>query len=322
MAMAHKGLLIRAEPDTTSKAIGVLPFGIKGEVLNSGNHSEIIGDKSGVWLNINYSGKDGWIFSGYTYMSDYESFEDILDYNNSEYRELNSDGFLNPQPLKEFKEFSNYEDQDYKRLVKKQPMERVDYEIILKEFDEKIGNLEELGKKNNAYRRVSWTNLFFKNKKTGKLYSDEDSLIYEVLKEKQVSFDRILFVDIACRHCCGGDFSSHIYVLTDNGVYRIYLGNNSENDTLNCSGAQDIYGRIISFSEQRENRYNVADKIIYTYIKRPKCEESKHRIDNPILEDAFVIIKINPRFPEIFRFYNQGIPTKYKDEWELAEREK
>lgn len=131
-------------------------------------------------------------------------------------------------------------------------------------------------------------------------------------------FKDIIMIRDFCKSCgCASDF--YIYLMMESGVYRIAYETNNLN-MPKCIESEE--STSYTYKLQRENRYNLADKIIYSYIKRPKCDESKHLLDNPILEEAFVVIKINPRFPEIFRFYNQGIPAKYRDEWELAEGEK
>ncbi len=140
----------------------------------------------------------------------------------------------------------------------------------------------------------------------------------EEIYPNMTPFKDIIMIRDFCKSCgCVSDF--YMYLMMESGIYRIAYQTNNLN-MPKCIESEE--STFYAYTEQRENRYNIADKIIYTHIKRPKCEESKHRMDNPILEEIFVIIKINPRFPEIFRFYNQGIPAKYRDEWELAEREK
>ncbi len=300
LATAHKGLLFRIKPDISSKAIGILPFGTKGRILKNTNTKEVIGGKEGIWLNVEHGKKNGWIFSGFTYMSDLVDFSDTV---MAENYDLSSKNFMNPEQAYEIDGNRVFDKEKFK-LIDSKKFIQGNYEITQNRLDELNGCKGEFNQ------------IILKNSITEKEYLF-NSARNEELEKNTTPFEEILMLFDECRCCCGGGHT-YMYLMIDSGVYRIGYEPNRKG-VIKCERS---YDGGLSYNFQRENRYNVADKIVYTHIKGPKCLESLHRIDNPILEEIFVIIKINPRFPEIFRFYNQGIPAKYRDEWELAEREK
>ncbi len=60
-----KGLNLRSEPDAKSKKITVLPFAGKVKVLKSKGEKIFFAGRYGKWVNVDYSGKKGWVFSGF-----------------------------------------------------------------------------------------------------------------------------------------------------------------------------------------------------------------------------------------------------------------
>lgn len=63
--IAGSGLLIRADPDTNSSRLGLVPYGKQVEVLGQSEKRMTIGGKSGHWTKISYENKTGWSFGGY-----------------------------------------------------------------------------------------------------------------------------------------------------------------------------------------------------------------------------------------------------------------
>ncbi len=221
----------------------------------------------------------------------------------SENYDIASENFMTPISANEISEYDFFVEENLESLEIRK-IKQGKYEIIQNFFNDLDGCW------GNRFVRV-----ILKNNLSRKEYIFNAS--NEMIAESNIPFNEVIIIKDFCKSCgCAPD--SYMYIMLESGVYKIAY----ELTNLNIPKCMKSEYEGYNFSEQRENRYNIADKIIYTHIKRPKCEESRHRIDNPILEEVFVVIKINSRFPEIFRFYNQGIPAKYRDEWELAEREK
>ncbi len=59
------GLNLRSKPGTKSKRILILPFSAKVKVLKSKGKTTFFAERYGKWVNVDYSGKRGWVFSGF-----------------------------------------------------------------------------------------------------------------------------------------------------------------------------------------------------------------------------------------------------------------
>jgi uncharacterized protein YraI len=65
MIVSKAGLNLRQAPGTNSAIISVIPFQTKGSILDVNNDVMEIQGRRGFWLKVDYTGKQGWVFSGF-----------------------------------------------------------------------------------------------------------------------------------------------------------------------------------------------------------------------------------------------------------------
>ena len=70
------GVVLRDKPKVTGKKILIIPEDTIGEILEETKEREVIETRIGNWLKVEYNGKLGWIFSGFTIVK--EDKEDFL----------------------------------------------------------------------------------------------------------------------------------------------------------------------------------------------------------------------------------------------------
>lgn len=63
--IAKSGLWMRETPETTGKQVVLVPYNSKIKFIEQKNDFVKIGNISGKWKRIEYSGKTGWIFGGF-----------------------------------------------------------------------------------------------------------------------------------------------------------------------------------------------------------------------------------------------------------------
>lgn len=68
--VAQSGLNLRAEPDRASRALALIPFGHIGKALRQEIATSVIEDRRGAWLEVDYNGSRGYVFSGFVIIAD------------------------------------------------------------------------------------------------------------------------------------------------------------------------------------------------------------------------------------------------------------
>lgn len=64
-ASAKSGLVVRSEPSTGSKKLGLIPYRGEVTVLGQGDNEEKIAGKTGRWARIEHEGTEAWVFGGF-----------------------------------------------------------------------------------------------------------------------------------------------------------------------------------------------------------------------------------------------------------------
>ncbi len=76
-AAAEAGLKMRALPNTTADQVALIPLNEKLVVTGQSANEETIMDHKGFWLEVEWNGKKGWVFGGFT--SDTEPANEAID---------------------------------------------------------------------------------------------------------------------------------------------------------------------------------------------------------------------------------------------------
>lgn len=63
--ITQKGLNLRTEPNSNSISLQLIPYNEKVQILNENGPSETISGRLANWIEVEYYGKRGWIWSGY-----------------------------------------------------------------------------------------------------------------------------------------------------------------------------------------------------------------------------------------------------------------
>jgi len=108
---APKGLNLRESADKQSKSVSILPFGTEIKVIKIDGNEIFLDDRYGQWMNVEASGKIGWVFSGFA--SDFEPKSiqhTVANYYREKYKKLkNNLKEANPEMYKEYTEFKDDE---------------------------------------------------------------------------------------------------------------------------------------------------------------------------------------------------------------------
>lgn len=89
---AKQGVVLRDKPKVAGKKILVIPENTIGQILEETKEREVIETRIGNWLKVEYNGKIGWIFSGFT----------IVKEDKEEFQPLNLMGYFlikSPEPI-------------------------------------------------------------------------------------------------------------------------------------------------------------------------------------------------------------------------------
>lgn len=81
------GLILREKPNQKSKQLDILPLHFIGEVKLKDTKISTLGSKSGYWILTDYKENQGWIFSGFVYLSNNKNY---LTQSHSREEEFNS----------------------------------------------------------------------------------------------------------------------------------------------------------------------------------------------------------------------------------------
>ena len=76
--VVKNGTILRDKPKLSGKKISIIPEDTIGEILEETKEREVIENRIGNWLKVDYNGKMGWIFSGFTIVKeDKEDFQPL-----------------------------------------------------------------------------------------------------------------------------------------------------------------------------------------------------------------------------------------------------
>ncbi|MCR9145427.1 MAG: SH3 domain-containing protein [bacterium] len=65
ITIAKQGLILRENPDVESKALALIPYGSKVNLIDRGQRRETIGVRKSAWYLIESEGNRGWVFGGF-----------------------------------------------------------------------------------------------------------------------------------------------------------------------------------------------------------------------------------------------------------------
>jgi len=108
---APKGLNLRESADKQSKSVSILPFGSEIKVIKTEESEILLDDRYGQWMNVEASGKIGWIFSSFASDFDPKTIQHIVaEFYREKYKKLKIDlKEANPDAYKAYTEFKDDE---------------------------------------------------------------------------------------------------------------------------------------------------------------------------------------------------------------------
>lgn len=290
------GLILREKPDQKSKQLDLLPLNYVGDVKIKDNHVLTIADKKGFWIFTEYNGKQGWIFSGFVYLSNYKNSltqNDTLEerfYSLFEkLEELPSSSITKKQLEKDFKEVEN-------PLIG-------DYSIRGNYYTGK----DECGANGNSTTIIN---------KSQKLEYEE----FQAREEDQIFLKNRLYITsfITC-YCCCVSSGTRFYFLLKNKIFAYTHYYSSYNFYWSVDNKCNLSFNKIKYSEK--------DSTLYLYALFPNCSirPSSYEPTSSIVEfkeytkELFIVVKILEDDVKITRFFDKSIPSEYVKSYEEAE---
>ncbi|MDX1958125.1 MAG: SH3 domain-containing protein [Leptospiraceae bacterium] len=299
-AVVAPRVYLMSKPNFKSGALLGVPQNTIGEMLEkSGDIVSYRGTK-GYWFKTIYNNKSGWIFSGFTVISTDKAYLEDRDYIRNE------EWFLRylekASPVEVFSGELKVGDSG---AIEK--TEVAGYTVL----SVKYGNPEDDCLVETNSRVV------FINNKTKQSYSIQ-GLYSEDLVSIDKPFSGTVYTSYNGCNCCCPDTGNLLYFLLEDRVF--YIHHKSENIKGFC-----YYGPSEGLELERENRYDASSKTILMNLKLPVCEPpesqeifKKDPIDFP--HTLFAVLKVEQDKIIIDRFYDRGIPEKYRKLWETASK--
>ncbi len=310
-----KGLNLREEPSIKSKTIDLLPFDTIGEVLEWNDQEELIQNKKGFWIRINYNQKTGWIFSGFLTID--HDLGNLKDRSSDPYSEI--DFYRNFRNTKYFKEAqeSEFSKEEISKLQIMEQMDFHSYRILKLKYIQDGNEIPKILFYNTINNRYYSFNT--------KEWMDKGEIF-----PLKTSLDRVLLYNHT--HGFHGQFNTFFLFFLKNKIVQVPF----HPDTDGYCYSNDVVG---GFSPFIRNRYNAESKMIYTFAKHGKCpddedqkEIEKDREENPnrgyhatpkkFTASQFVILKWGENSVTLEKYYEHKIPDRFLKDWNDASLEK
>lgn len=294
------GLILREKPYQKSKQLDIIPFNYIGEVKTKDNTVLTIAGKKGNWILTDYNGKQGWVFSGFVYLSKYkghlannDSIEERFYSLFEKVTELKSFPIVKKQIEKGFKENET-------PLIGEYSIRSIFYTAQGTEYDECKENSNSESILKNA-----------KNLEYEEFRAREEYQIF--LK------DKLYITDYITCHCCCSSGGKRFYFLLKNKVLVYDSSNSSYNFYWSVDEKCNLNFEKIKYSEK--------DSTLYLYSLFPDCSIESHS-DNTweatvkfkdYTNELFIAVKILEDDIVIKRFFDKSIPKEYLKSYEEAE---
>lgn len=287
-------LRLRSAPNIKSEIVDVLNNGTVAKVLEIHPKLETYEGKTGFWLKIAFSDKQGWIFSGFTILSPSEYSVNMGEELYMSIKELEFDSAWDDRLLDE-----------YKILKKIEIGPRTIVEAILKSSDDKRDNCKE------DHQLFIYTLKGEKYYKTP-FYSAEISKIDFPVKNA-------ISVNESYCGCCCPYFGTSIYYFGDK-VQSLPVYNPTNSFSCNFSYGEEYR---ISYVDNRK----LSETEFLHFERMPDCYDFFNNredinFDSEISKDAISETKntfYHFTFENEIRVEkkdNQGIPEVYKSKWD------
>ncbi len=295
------GLILREKPDQKSKQLDIIPLNYIGEVKTKDNTVLTIAGRKGNWILTDYNGKQGWVFSGFVYLSKYNGHLA----NNYSIEEKFYSLFEKVTELKSFP------------IVKKQ---------IEKDFKEKeIPLIGDYSLRSIFYTaRGTEYNECKENSNSQSILNNAKNLEYEEIfarEEYEIFFKNKLFItDYTTCHCCCSSGGMRFYFLLKNKVLVYDSSHSSYNFYWSADEKCNLNFEKMKYSEK--------DSTLYLYSLFPDCSVKRdpdYPYDSIVkfkdyAKELFIAVKILEDDIVIKRFFDKSIPKEYLKSYEEAEQ--
>ncbi|MBL8021765.1 MAG: SH3 domain-containing protein [Leptospirales bacterium] len=237
---AVSGLRLRKTPGVKGEPIDLLPYKTTGRVIAADPHHETIESRTGVWLEIKYKGRQGWIFSGFTMTNPSESGFAMLDQD----RLRLTDGVLAP-----------IDETEAQLLARGKVVSRKEvggFRILEVSFGE-VAPCDSPG------------GLFFIHKSTNRVYSSGH--VGETMLPKETPLPNTIIASGGVCTCCCGGAATRLYMIEESQIrYATWLDTNK---TAGCS-----WDMMFGLAPQiyHENRLSANGSRILMHRKQPRCD--------------------------------------------------
>lgn len=302
----RSGLNLRKKPSLYSEVIITVPYKTWGEIQETKEEPAKIQDRYGYWIKTEYNQKHGWLFSGFTYISEVEGIDDLP----PEKKEIDGDDFL-------FKEIDYERFEEYSNLSKSDLKQRRKHsfgEIQLEYFQRKPSSYDYAEEKNYydhfrfflPGRRVDISGNRFRWEYWDTLYSGF-----------------IFYYSRACLNCCNPGWYG-ILSVTESKLFSIFLRDgNSPETVLTPFCHQTSFGNGRDIAESKITiRLNSSNRTLFILREYPICEFSskEKKIEIKGVHIFFYIFQIDGKNikQKKIRLEKAEIPSEWLSDWEKS----
>lgn len=237
---AVSGLRLRKTPGVKGEPIDLLPYKTTGRVIAADPHPETIEGRTGVWLEIKYKERQGWIFSGFTMTNPSESGFAILDQD----RLRLASGVLDP-----------IDETEAQLLARGKVVSRKEvggFRILELSFGE-VAPCDSPG------------GLFFVHRVTNRVYSS--GYVGEAMLPKEAPLTNTIIASGGVCTCCCGGADTRLYMIEENQIrYATWR------DTVKSAACSWDMMFGLSPHVYHENRISKAGNRILIHRKQPRCD--------------------------------------------------
>ncbi len=292
------GLILREKPDQKSKQLDIIPLNYIGEVIGKDNTVLTIAGRKGNWILTDYNGKQGWVFSGFVYLSKY----------------------------KERLERGSLSVEDTFHSLFEKVAELKAFPIIKKEIEK--GFKEEEAPLVGDYSSL---NIYYTGNDECQSYMDYGSILNRSkgleYGEKSVRDGNGIFRTkslFITRYqtciCCCFSIETGFYFLLKNKVLTYTFNHSSYNFYWPVDEKCNLNFEKIKYSEK--------DSTLYLYSLFPDCSvkpDPDYPYDSIVkfkdyTKELFIAVKILEDDIVIKRFFDKSIPKEYLKSYEEAEQ--
>ncbi len=295
IVVPRSGLALKATPDFKSPTLSILPQNYIGEILEVNPEVHTIKNTRGFWFKTEYHSKLGWGFSGFTITSTDKSYLEDKEY------VRNEEWFIHYMESSQFLETYTLSELDLSS-VKNPKKEIGNYSVL--EIDYGFPT-EDCGVTTNS-------RIVFQNNKNGLKYSMQ-GIYKEKIRAVDFPMPGTVFTEYDGCNCCCPIVGNILYFLLEDKV--AYISFKEDQKEGFC-----FYGPVEGIELARENRVDLENKIIYINLKLPVCkspESPEIARAEPVdySHSLFVVVKLEKSNILIDRYFDQGIPEKFRESW-------